>query len=299
MSEPTFLPVAARVMGILNVTPDSFSDGGEHFDTAAALQRAVEMIAEGADVIDVGGESTRPGAEPVDPTDEQRRVIPVIEGIIDLLGREPSRDVRVSIDTRNASTAQEAVRAGATLINDVSSELASTAADLGVGWVAMHMLGDPRTMQTSPSYGDVVDEVRRFLVEKANEATEYGVEEIWIDPGIGFGKTIHHNLELLSRLDEIVSEGFPVLIGTSRKRFLGEMTARSDSRIEFLHPKLSGREGPANIPSPAPSEVSDRLEASLATATWAMLKGVGMVRVHDVDATVQAVAVVSGSIPGR
>ncbi len=275
-------------MGVLNVTPDSFSDAGEHFDTTAAIARAEQMISEGADVIDVGGESTRPGADPVAPVDEQRRVIPVIEGIVELLAADTSdalQRVRISIDTRNDATARLAVVAGATLINDVSAALASTAADLGVGWVAMHMLGDPRTMQESPSYDDVVDDVRKFLVERATQADNLGVGEIWIDPGIGFGKTTAHNLALLRRLDEIVDEGFPVLIGTSRKRFLGELTARSDART------------PAGQPSPPPSDISSRLEASVATATWAMVKGARMVRVHDVEATVQAVAVVSGSIP--
>ncbi|MGB3410339.1 MAG: dihydropteroate synthase family protein [Microthrixaceae bacterium] len=338
---------ATRVMGVLNVTPDSFSDGGQHFDTAAAIFRAREMVEQGADVIDVGGESTRPGAQPVDPLDEQRRVIPVIEGIIEMLGSTssnagppsagsgsvrsgsagsgsagsgsvgsgsvrpialgPRSAVRISIDTRNADTARRAVGAGATLINDVSATLATTAAELGVGWVAMHMLGDPRTMQASPLYDDVVDDVKAFLVERASEAVRLGVKEIWIDPGIGFGKTIAHNMELLSRLDEIVAEGFPVLIGTSRKRFLGELTARSDAHLAPLHPPVrSGStvaKGTAveteNSTSPAPSDVPSRLDASLATATWAMLKGAKMVRVHDVDATAQAVAVISGSIPGR
>ncbi|MGB6057078.1 MAG: dihydropteroate synthase, partial [Microthrixaceae bacterium] len=269
---------------MLNVTPDSFSDGGQHFDTTSAILRAREMVEQGADVIDVGGESTRPGAEPVDPLDEQRRVIPVIEGIVEMLRSTQSNAVRLSIDTRNVDTARRAVAAGATLINDVSATLAVTAAELGVGWVAMHMLGDPRTMQASPRYDDVVHDVKKFLVERASEAARLGVGEIWIDPGIGFGKTIDHNLELLSRLDEIVSEGFPVLIGTSRKRFLGELTARSDAHLAPLHPLHAlARSGSTagkgaavdveNLPSPAPSDVASRLEASLTTATWAMLKG--------------------------
>lgn len=287
-------------MGVLNVTPDSFSDGGEHFDTFAAIAHARQMIDQGADLIDVGGESTRPGAAPVDPIDEQRRVIPVIEGIVELLAGDPTNKVRISIDTRNAETARHAVAAGATLLNDVSAALAPTAADLGVGWVAMHMLGDPRTMQVSPSYDDVVDDVRSFLVERAEVASKLGVSEVWIDPGIGFGKTTSHNLELLSRLDEIVAEGFPVLIGTSRKRFLGELTARSDAHMTQFHPQLSGAATTAqNEPSPPPADIAERLDASLATATWAMFKGARMVRVHDVDATVQAVAVLSGSIPAR
>lgn len=286
------------VMGVLNVTPDSFSDGGQHLAVDAALARAVQMVEQGAVVIDVGGESTRPGATPVDPGDEQRRVLPVIEAVIDRFGdgTGDGSTVRVSIDTRHASTAAAAVRAGATLINDVSANLWPTAADLGVGWVAMHMFGDPRTMQARPHYDDVVDDVRRFLTERAQTARDAGVGEVWVDPGIGFGKTTAHNLDLLAHLDLLVADGFPVLVGTSRKRFLGELIARSDAGL--------GPRRPDEDPAPeaaliAPAGVEDRVDGSLATAMWAMIHGARMVRVHDVDITVQGAAVVSGSIPVR
>lgn len=281
------------VMGVLNVTPDSFSDGGAHLDPSAAHDWALEMLAAGACVVDVGGESTRPGAEPVDPEEERRRVLPVLERIAG-----PVRDAggRISIDTRHESTARAAVAAGATLINDVGATLAPVAAELGVGWVAMHMAGDPATMQTAPAYTDVVDEVRAFLSARAAAAVAAGVGEVWVDPGIGFGKTTEHNLALLAQLDRLVADGFPVLVGTSRKRFTGELVARSDAAAR-------GRGGgPGTDPTPsadrsgnlAPADVPDRLDASLATATWAMVHGAAMVRAHDVEVTVQAARIVGG-----
>jgi dihydropteroate synthase len=259
----------ALVMGVVNVTPDSFSDGGRFLDHAAAIARGHEIIAEGADVIDVGGESTRPGADPVPVDEELRRVLPVVEAL--------APAARVSIDTRKAEVAEAAISAGATLVNDVSASLASVAAAHGVGFVAMHMLGDPRTMQRKPSYVDVVTDVRDFLVGRADAAVTAGCSEVWIDPGIGFGKTTAHNLSLLRHLDVLVATGYPVLLGTSRKRFLGSLLARSDRRSDD-----------ELVP------VDDRLEGSLATAIWAMVRGVRMVRVHDVRATVQAAAVVAG-----
>lgn len=273
-------------MGVLNVTPDSFSDGGAHLHPDRAVARAVEMIEHGANCIDIGGESTRPGAEPVPVDDERRRVLPVIEALAPVARR---RGVRLSIDTRNAATARDAVERGVTLINDVSATLWPVAAELGVGWVAMHMLGDPRTMQADPRYDDVVDEVRRFLVERAAAARDAGVGEVWIDPGIGFGKTTAHNLELLARLDELVAEGFDVLIGTSRKRFTGELLARSDRSLPLAEA----------LPVVEPVGIDDRVDASLATATWAMVHGAAMVRVHDVRVTAQAAALVSGDFEGR
>jgi dihydropteroate synthase len=260
--------VIPLVMGVLNITPDSFSDGGRFLDHDAAVAHGARLVADGADLIDIGGESTRPGAEPVDADEERRRVLPVVEA---LAGR-----VRVSIDTTKAEVAQAAVAAGATLINDVSASLAPVAAELGVGWVAMHRQGDSRTMQVAPNYDDVVGEVRDRLVAWAEQARAQGVEEVWIDPGIGFGKTLGHNLELLARLDEIVATGWPVVVGTSRKSSLGTLLARSDGVDEVA--------------------ADDRLEGSLATATWAMAQGAAMVRVHDVRATVQAAAVVAGHI---
>ena len=241
-------------MGVLNVTPDSFSDGGRWTDPERAVAHGLALVAEGADVVDVGGESTRPGAERVDEAEERRRVVPVVAAL--------APHVRVSIDTRKAVVAEAAVEAGATLVNDVSASLWPVAAAAGgsVGWVAMHMQGEPATMQAHPHYVDVGAEVRSFLTERAGVARSAGVDEVWIDPGIGFGKTPDHNLALLKRLTSLVETGFPVVVGTSRKGFLGVLT---------------GGAGP-----------DDRLEGSLATALWAATQGVAMVRVHDVAATV-------------
>jgi len=270
-------------MGVLNVTPDSFSDGGRYLDPEAAVARGREMITEGADVIDVGGESTRPGAEQVSEEEEVARVVPVIE--------ELSREARVSVDTSKPGVVTAAVAAGATLVNDVTASLHEAAADAGVGWVAMHMQGTPRTMQRDPQYDDVVREVREHLVRRAEEALAAGVEEVWIDPGIGFGKTLEHNLELLARLDHLVDSGYPVVVGTSRKSSLGRLTGRSDALGR--HPSLT--EEPAGWEATPPD---DRLEASIATATWAMAAGARMVRVHDVRPTVHA-AKVAGDVSGR
>jgi dihydropteroate synthase len=250
------------VMGIVNVTPDSFSDGGRFLDPGAAVDHGLRLIAEGAGVVDVGGESTRPGAEPVAEAEECRRVVPVIEAL--------APHVRVSIDTRHASVAEAAITAGATLVNDVSADLWEVAAAAGVGWVALHMQGDPRTMQADPRYDDVVGEVRAFLVERAERALEAGVPEVWVDPGIGFGKTVEHNLTLLRRLDELVDAGHPVLVGTSRKGFLGKLTGGA--------------------------AVDDRLEASLATAVVAAAKGARMIRAHDVLPTVHAMRIVGEEV---
>jgi dihydropteroate synthase len=239
------------------VTPDSFSDGGLYLDPDAAVAHGLAMVAEGADVVDVGGESTRPGAEPVGEDEERRRIVPVVSALA------PS--VRVSIDTRHASVAEAAVEAGATLVNDVSASLHEVAAAAGVGWVAMHMRGEPRTMQVDPTYGDVVADVRSFLVARAEAAVAAGVEEVWVDPGIGFGKTVEHNLEVLRRLGELVATGYPVVVGTSRKAFLGRLTGDAP--------------------------VDDRVEASVATAVWSLERGARMVRVHDVAATRAAVRI--------
>lgn len=271
-------------MGVLNVTPDSFSDGGRHDAPELAVARAVQMLDQGADVIDVGGESTRPGAVPVDPAQEQRRVLPVLEALAPVVAE---RGARLSIDTRNEVTAHAAIAAGATLVNDVSASLWPVAAQHGVGWVAMHMAGDPRTMQAAPHYDDVVDEVRAFLVERANAAVADGVGEVWIDPGIGFGKTTAHNLDLLAHLDRLVADGFPVLVGTSRKRFTGELLARSDAPGRSLGDLSTPLDG-------TPIGVDDRIDGSLATATWAMVHGAAMVRVHDVAETAQAATIVAG-----
>ena len=251
------------VMGVLNVTPDSFSDGGRWLDPQAAVSHGLELVAEGADVVDVGGESTRPGAEPVDEAEELRRVIDVVAAL--------APHVRVSIDTRKPGVARAAVGAGATMVNDVSASLWEVAAETGAAWVAMHMQGEPATMQLSPDYHDVVGEVRRFLADRAATARRAGVEEVWIDPGIGFGKTLEHNLALLRHLSVLTETGIPVLVGTSRKSFLGKLTA-----------------SPAGEPAP----VEDRLEASVASAVWSMTQGAAMVRVHDVAPTVAAARLV-------
>ena len=264
------------VMGVLNVTPDSFSDGGCFLDHGEAVSHGRAMVAEGATILDVGGESTRPGAAPVGVDEEVARVVPVVASLADLPEVADGR-VRISIDTRHAEVARRAVAVGATIVNDVSSTLDGVAADLGVGWVAMHMQGDPRTMQDEPAYDDVVVEVCDFLVDRAERAAA-GVSEVWIDPGIGFGKTTGHNLALLARLEALVSTGWPVVLGVSRKRFLGELTGRSDQR---------GADGTVE-----PTPVDDRREASVAMAAWAFLQGVRVVRAHDVRATVQASRVV-------
>jgi dihydropteroate synthase len=248
-------------MGVLNVTPDSFSDGGRYLDPELAVAHGLALVAEGADVVDVGGESTRPGAGPVDEAEERRRVVPVIEALA------PS--VRVSVDTRSAAVAEAAVAAGATLVNDVSASLWPVAAEVGAGWVAMHMRGEPVTMQEAPRYDDVVAEVGAFLQERVAQARAAGVEEVWIDPGIGFGKTLEHNLALLRSLDRLVAGGVPVVVGASRKGSLGQLTGGA--------------------------LVDDRLEASVATAVWAVEQGAAMVRVHDVAATVRALALLEAA----
>ncbi|CAN5232120.1 dihydropteroate synthase [soil metagenome] len=259
-------------MGVLNVTPDSFSEGVRFADPDSAFASGHAMIAEGADVIDVGGESTRPGASDVAQIEEWRRVGPVVEAL--------ARHVRVSIDTRKPAVAEAALAAGATLLNDVSASLHEIAAAAGAGWVAMHMQGQPATMQLEPGYADVVGDVRSFLMRRGEAARAAGVEEVWIDPGIGFGKTVTHNLSLLRHLDDLVVTGFPVVVGTSRKQFLGRLLAASDAGDSEV--------GLAATPP------DDRLEGSVATVAWAARHGAAMVRVHDVRAAVHAVKVVAG-----
>ena len=252
-----------QVMGILNITPDSFSDGGVFFAPAAALGHAQEMVAEGAAIIDVGGESTRPGAAPVPLQEELRRVIPVIEALCDTL------TVPVSIDTRHPAVMQAAVAAGAGMINDVNALQAPGAVDmaamLGVPVCLMHMQGVPRSMQENPEYGDVVTEVRQFLGDRATACLAAGMtrERILLDPGFGFGKTTRHNLLLLRHLDRLVAEGYPVLVGLSRKSLIGNVLG---------------------LP------VDERLYPGLALAVLAVWQGAAIVRTHDVRATREAVA---------
>ncbi|MDA8312379.1 MAG: dihydropteroate synthase [Actinomycetota bacterium] len=269
MSEVTGRPL---VMGILNVTPDSFSDAGRFFEPADAVARGEQMAAEGADVVDVGGESSRPGAARVEEAEELRRVLPVVERL--------APTVRVSIDTTKPAVARAAVEAGATLVNDVSGELWPVAAELGTGWVSMHRRGTPRTMQSLTDYVDVVGEVHDHVLEGAARAQSAGVSEVWVDPGIGFAKTASQSVALLAALPELAAgaaaQGAGVLVGTSRKSFLGRYGAPASDR---------------------PLAASDRLDASLATAVWSMLAGAGMVRVHDVADTVRAASLVASGTP--
>ncbi len=269
LHSPVVLPL---VMGVLNVTPDSFSDGGRWLDHEAAVGQGLRLIADGADIVDIGGESTRPGATAVEPSAEIDRVIPVIEA---LRGR-----VRISIDTRHAEVAVAAAEAGADLLNDVSASLHEVAADRQMGWIAMHMQGDPTTMQDAPHYDDVVAEVAEYLTGRALAAEAAGVDEVWVDPGVGFGKSFADNWRLLAHLDTLVALGLPVVVGTSRKGFLGEVTGRSDGQG-------------------TPTPVDDRLEASVATAVHAMTMGARMVRAHDVRDTAFAARVFAGDIGDR
>jgi dihydropteroate synthase len=244
------------VMGVLNVTPDSFSDGGRFFDTNRAIEHGLKMAAEGAAIIDIGAESTRPGAEPVSVDEQTRRVVPVIEALCERI------DVPISIDTNNSEVAKAALEAGAAIINDITAlsdeRMGELAAEQKVPVILMHMQGTPATMQIEPKYKDVVSEVHRFLLKKAKRAEQSGIpkERIFIDPGIGFGKTLVHNLLLLRNIDKFVTTGYRVLVGTSRKSFIG---------------KITGKEKP-----------SDRIFGTAATVALCVAAGVSIVRVHDV-----------------
>jgi dihydropteroate synthase len=263
---------AYRIMGIVNVTPDSFSDGGEWFERDAAIAHGRLLVEEGASILDVGGESTRPFADPVTEDEERARVVPVIAALADT-------GAQLSVDTMKLAVAREAIAAGATYVNDVTAfrhepALAGLVAEHGCDCCLMHMLGDPRTMQVDPRYDDVVSEIKAFLEERAAFAVAEGIaeERIMVDPGIGFGKTVAHNLELLRRLDEFRSLGFPVVIGTSRKGFLG---------------RLVGREDP-----------HDRIAATVATNVLALERGATVFRVHDVAATADALTVAAATLRG-
>ncbi len=254
------------VMGILNVTPDSFSDGGRFADSDAAVAQGRRLIAEGADSLDIGGESTRPGAAPISEAEELARAIPVIEVI------RAQSDIPLSIDTMKPAVARAAIAAGATMWNDVTAlrwtaDSLAVAAELGCDVVLMHMQGEPATMQEGPRYGDVVAEVAAFLAARAAAAEAAGVrrEAIWLDPGIGFGKTIAHSLSLLRGLERLVELGYPVVLGASRKGFIRAV-------------------------DPAAKNPGDRLGASLAVALAGARAGVATLRVHDVRETVQALA---------
>jgi dihydropteroate synthase len=259
--------VRGRVMGIVNVTPDSFSDGGRHLDPEAAIEHGIALAGQGAAVLDVGGESTRPGAAPVDAAEESRRVVPVIRGLAGAVS------VPISVDTTKATVAARAIEAGATVVNDVSGgrndpEMLGVVAGAGAGYVVMHMQGEPRTMQDDPRYDDIVDDVANFLVERLAAARAAGIagHALMADPGIGFGKTADHNLELLGRLTELVERvNVPVLVGASRKRFLGTLLALD--------------------------QPEQRDDATLATVVWSLERGAAMVRVHEVSRAVQAATV--------
>ena len=269
-------------MGVVNVTPDSFSDGGRFLDAAAAIAHGRELVAQGADILDIGGESTRPGAEPVGVAEELRRVVPVIEGLA-----AAGTDAQISIDTSKAAVAAAALAAGASLVNDVSAfradpAMAGLVADSGAECCLMHMLGEPRTMQRDPRYSDVVDEVMAFLSERLEHAVGEGIREelIMLDPGIGFGKTVAHNLELLDRLDELTALGRPLVVGTSRKSFLARI--------------IAGPEGSASEDG-----LAERLSGTIATNVLALERGARVFRVHDVAPVRDALTVAAATLDGR
>jgi dihydropteroate synthase len=317
-----------RLMGIVNVTPDSFSDGGLFFEAGAAVAHGLELAAAGADVLDVGGESTRPGAEPVSAAEELRRVLPVVEGLAAQLPRAASAagqggapaplsdaapgevsgappgplsaaassSAQISIDTSKASVARAALGAGAGLVNDVTAlrgdpDMVGVVAAGEAECCLMHMRGEPRTMQREPRYDDVVDEVKAFLEERLRFAVARGVREerILLDPGIGFGKTLAHNLELLRRLDELTTLGRPLLVGTSRKSFLGRIVAEAAQSAGGVG---DGRALP-------PGDLAARLPATLATCVLAYERGARVFRVHDVAPARAALATAAATLGAR
>jgi len=258
------------VMGILNVTPDSFSEDGRFFEPEEAIRHAAQMVSDGADLVDIGGESTRPGSEPVPADEEIRRVLPVIERIV-----QKNPDVPISIDTRKAEVADRALAAGATIVNDVSAggdpEMFDVVRKHDAAVVLMHMKGEPKTMQQSPGYEDVVGEVHEFLRERIEAAEFAGIdaERIAIDPGIGFGKNLGHNLELMRRIDAFLDLGRPVLVGPSRKRFIGAIL---------------------DVPE------DERVEGTIGAVAWLVSCGAHIVRVHDVREVVRAVQVIDAVV---
>jgi dihydropteroate synthase len=263
-----------RIMGVVNVTPDSFSDGGRYLDAAAAIAHGLELELEGAAILDIGGESTRPGAEPVDEQEELRRVLPVIEGLVAAGTR-----AQISIDTAKSAVAARALEAGATYVNDVTGfrgdpRIADVIAQAGADCCVMHMLGDPRTMQDDPRYDDVVNDIRAFLEERLAFAVSRGIgrERVMLDPGVGFGKTLAHNLELLRRLDELVAIGQPLVIGTSRKSFLGKITGRDPDH---------------------------RVAGTVATNVLAYERGARVFRVHDVAPVYDALSVTAATVTAQ
>jgi dihydropteroate synthase len=264
---------AFTLMGVVNVTPDSFSDGGRFLEPETAVAHGLRLEAEGAQILDIGGESTRPGASPVAAENELGRVLPVIDGL-----RAAGARAQISIDTSKAAVAQAALEAGATMVNDVTAlrdpDMAAAVAEAQADVCLMHMPGDPRTMQIDPHYDDVVSEVKAFLSERLRRAVAAGISEerILLDPGIGFGKTVEHNLELLARLDELVDLGRPVVIGTSRKSFLGRLTGRP---------------------------VDERVPATIASCVIAFERGATVFRVHDVAPVRDALVVTADTVTRR
>lgn len=261
------------VMGVLNVTPDSFYDGGRYAERESAVRRALQMVEEGADIIDIGGESTRPGSQPVSEEEELRRVLPVIEAV------RARVDVPISIDTTKSRVAQRALQAGACMVNDISGlgfdpRMAEVVAQAGALCCLMHIQGTPQTMQKNPHYDDVVHDISAYFAERLALAERAGIprQNIWLDPGIGFGKTVEHNLQILRRLREFTVFGLPILIGTSRKSFIGKV-------LGDLPPE-------------------DRLEGTAATVAVAILNGANAVRVHDVQAMVRVARMVDAVLRG-
>ncbi len=253
-----------HLMGILNITPDSFSDGGNYLEPERALDRAWEMAEDGADMIDIGGESSRPGAQPVNTDDELRRVIPVIRTLAKKI------TVPISVDTVKAEVAKAALDAGAEIINDISalnfdSKMVEVAGQYRAPVIIMHMPGNPRTMQNDPAYSDLIGQIRQYLSESMRLAEDHGVEQVIIDPGIGFGKTTEHNLQILRELDKFLDLKRPLLVGASRKSFIGNVL---------------------DLP------VDDRMEGSLAVAIWAAIKGAHILRVHEVKETRRSLSMI-------
>jgi dihydropteroate synthase len=290
-------------MGVVNVTPDSFSDGGLFFEPGAAVAHGLELVAEGADILDVGGESTRPGAEPVAAAQELRRVLPVVEGLAAELA---SRTATISIDTSKAAVARAALQAGAGLVNDVTAlrgdpEMVEVVAESGASCCLMHMLGEPRTMQREPRYADVVDDVKAFLAERLAFAVEHGVaeERVLLDPGIGFGKTLAHNLELLRRLDELVALGRPLLVGTSRKSFLGRILAGPAAAAAESAGVAASADTSLSAAPPEPVAATARLPGTLATCVLAYERGARIFRVHDVAPARAALATAAATLGAR
>jgi dihydropteroate synthase len=274
-----------RLMGVVNVTPDSFSDGGLFLDPGAAVAHGWRLAQEGAEILDVGGESTRPGAHPVGAEEELRRVLPVVEGLAAM-----ASGAVISIDTAKASVACAALDAGATLVNDVTAlrgdpEMAGVVAQSGAECCLMHMLGEPRTMQRlagGPQYKDVVDDVKAFLEQRLAFAVGTGIaeERVLLDPGIGFGKTLEHNLQLLRRLREIAALGRPLVVGTSRKSFIGRILTGAGAASE-------------------PTDVTDRLPGTIATCVLAYERGASVLRVHDVAPVRVALEVAAATLGAR